>query len=100
MPRDEAPESGRLLERTIGRMIDISYHLVTQSGQPAAIDYYSSFLTLADLGVLEPDFARRLAPAAGLHNRLVHEYEEIDPVKVFEAIAPRACRQCRLPARG
>lgn len=78
----------RLLERTIGRMIDVNYHLITESGQPPPSDYFTSFLKLADLGVIEAEFARRLAPAAGLGNRLVHEYEEIDPVKVFEALAP------------
>lgn len=78
----------RLLERTIGRMIDVNYHLLTESGRPPPSDYYSSFLKLAELGVLEADFARRLAPAAGLRHRLVHEDDEIDPVKVFEALVP------------
>jgi uncharacterized protein YutE (UPF0331/DUF86 family) len=27
-----------------------------------------------------------LAPAAGLRDRLVHEYESLDPVKVFVAL--------------
>jgi uncharacterized protein YutE (UPF0331/DUF86 family) len=78
----------RLLERTFGRMIDVNYHLLTENGQPPPSDYYGSFLKLAELGGFEADFARRLAPAAGLRNRLVHEYDEIDPVKVFEALAP------------
>lgn len=78
----------RPLERIIGRMIDVNYHLITESGLPPPPDYYSSFLTLAKLGVVDQAFARRLAPSAGLRNRLVHAYEEIDPVKVFEALEP------------
>jgi uncharacterized protein YutE (UPF0331/DUF86 family)/predicted nucleotidyltransferase len=78
----------RLLERTIGRMIDVNYHLITEHGQPPPSDYYTSFLKLADLGILEAGVARRLAPSAGLRNRLVHEYEEVDPAKVFEALSP------------
>lgn len=32
------------------------------------------------------ELATRLAPAAGLRNRLVHEYDEIDDGKVLEAV--------------
>jgi uncharacterized protein YutE (UPF0331/DUF86 family) len=76
----------RLLERMIGRMIDVNYHLLTENGQPPPSDYHASFLKLAELGVLDPEFARRIARCAGLRNRLVHEYEDIDPQKVFESL--------------
>lgn len=76
----------RLLERVIGRMIDINYHLITETGHPPPTDYYESFIRLGTLQVLATDFARRLAACAGLRNRIVHEYEEIDPEKVYEAL--------------
>ncbi len=76
----------RLLERIIGRMIDINYHLVTETGHEPPRDYYESFLALGRLGILDPDFAARIAAAAGLRNRIVHEYNEIDPKKVHEAL--------------
>jgi len=38
------------------------------------------------LKILDPEFARRIARGAGLRNRLVHEYNEIDPRKVFESL--------------
>ena len=75
----------RLLQRVIGRMIDVNYHLMTESGRPPPRDYYQSFHELGALGVVPPPFARRIAAAAGLRERLVHEYDEIDPVKVHEA---------------
>ena len=34
-----------------------------------------------------PDLARKLAPSAGLRNRLVHEYDDIDSSQVFKAIS-------------
>lgn len=34
-----------------------------------------------------PDLAERLAPAAGLRNRLVHQYDEIDDAIVLRAVA-------------
>ena len=76
----------RRLERAVGRMIDINYYVITASGQPPPSDYHGSFLKLGELGVLEPDFARTIARAAGLRNRLVHDYEDLDPRKVFDAL--------------
>jgi uncharacterized protein YutE (UPF0331/DUF86 family) len=76
----------RFLERMISRMIDINYHVITGSDRPPPRDYYDSFTELGKMGVLEPGFASRIASAAGLRNRIVHEYDEIEPGKVFEAI--------------
>lgn len=84
-PTDELVAE-RYLERIIGRMIDVNYHLLTESGQPPPRDYFQSFVDLAALGVLDSAFARRIAAAAGLRNRLAHEYDEIDPVKVHETL--------------
>ncbi len=80
-----------MLERIIGRMIDVNFHLITENGHPPPDDYFGSFLKLADLGILDRAFAERLAPSAGPRSRLVHElvheYDEIDPAKVFESLA-------------
>jgi uncharacterized protein YutE (UPF0331/DUF86 family) len=76
----------RYLERTIGRMIDVNYHLITESGHAPPKDYYESFVSLGTLKILPVEFARALASAAGLRNRIVHEYDEIDAVKLHEAL--------------
>jgi uncharacterized protein YutE (UPF0331/DUF86 family) len=77
----------RYLERTIGRMIDINYHLVTALGEPPPRDYFESFTALGRLGVLPAELARSIAQSAGLRNRIVHEYDEIDEAKVHDALA-------------
>lgn len=76
----------RYLERIIGRIIDINYHLVTEMGHPPPKDYFESFIELGRLGILEPGFAKTLAGSAGLRNRIVHEYDEIDEQKVYEGL--------------
>jgi uncharacterized protein YutE (UPF0331/DUF86 family) len=76
----------RHLERMIGRMIDINFHVIIEAGDPPPADYHASFIRLADLGILDSGFARRIARSAGLRNRLVHEYDEIDPRLVFEGL--------------
>jgi uncharacterized protein YutE (UPF0331/DUF86 family) len=52
----------RYLERIIGRMIDINYHVLTESGQPPPPDYYPSFTALATI----PEYLKRLAAHVGL----------------------------------
>ena len=76
----------RYLERIIGRMIDVNYHLITEAGHPPPPDYYASFAALANLKILDREFASRIAACAGLRNRIVHEYNELDPAKVYEAL--------------
>ena len=76
----------RYIERAVGRMIDINYHLLTQSGQAPPPDYYQSFVQLAALGLYASEFAQRIAACAGLRNRIAHEYDDIDPRKLFEAV--------------
>lgn len=76
----------RLLERVVGRMIDINYHVLTESGEPPPRDYYDLFTDLAKLRMLPADFAARIAACAGLRNRIAHEYDEIDPARIHEAL--------------
>jgi uncharacterized protein YutE (UPF0331/DUF86 family) len=73
----------RYLERMIGRMIDINYHLITEAGHPPPADYYQSFTQLGKFGVLPPVFAQQIAACAGLRNRIVHEYDEIESRKIY-----------------
>lgn len=80
------PAAERYLERIIGRMIDVNYHIVTELGDPPPRDYYESFIALARRQVLPMDFAQVIAQSAGLRNRIAHEYDEIDERKVFEAL--------------
>jgi len=76
----------RLLQELIEAAIDINTHIIVQSGNPAPDDYYESFIKLGELKVLGSNLAERLAPSAGLRNRLVHEYDVIEHSLVLEAV--------------
>lgn len=84
-PTDEVLAE-RYLERMIGRMIDVNYHLLTEGGEAPPKDYYQSFVALAGLGLLDRAFAERIAACAGLRNRIVHEYDVLDPARVHDAL--------------
>lgn len=76
----------RLLERMVTRMIDVNYHLITAAGHPPPSDYHASFQQLGGLGILDAGFAARIARAAGLRNRLVHDYDDLDQRLLFGAL--------------
>ena len=75
----------RYLERIIGRMIDINYHILSEKENEIPTDFYNSFVRLGRKKYLPIKLAGTMANSAGLRNRLAHEYDEIDAKKVFEA---------------
>lgn len=76
----------RYLERIISRMIDINYHVLSEKESEVPTDFYNSFIVLGKKKYLPAKLAGVMANSAGLRNRLAHEYDEIDPEKVFKAI--------------
>ena len=76
----------RLLHLLIESATDINMHLAVMDGQPPPETYYDSFLALARMGAISMDLAEQLAPSAGLRNRLVHDYDDIDSAIVHGAI--------------
>ena len=85
---DRARKKGaeKFLQELVNTALDLNYHVLTQSGHQLPEGAFDSFLRMSRIGVLDADLAPKLAPFGGLRNRLVHEYEEIDDVKVHAAI--------------
>ncbi len=78
-----------LLQKVIGRGIDINQHLILELADPeyrTPRDYHETFLLLAELDVLPEDFAEEIAKSAGFRNRLVHEYNHLDEETVYDTI--------------
>lgn len=76
----------RLLQELIEAAIDINTHMIVGSGYAAPDDYYQSFIRAAEIGIISPDLSEKLAPSAGLRNRLVHEYDRIEHLIILEAV--------------
>jgi uncharacterized protein YutE (UPF0331/DUF86 family) len=76
----------KLLQETIEAAIDVNSHVLVESGKGVPHDYHQSFMLMSSHGLLPPELGAALAPAAGLRNRLVHQYAAIDDRKVFDAI--------------
>jgi uncharacterized protein YutE (UPF0331/DUF86 family) len=76
----------RLLQELIEAAIDINTHIIVQTGNTVPDDYYDSFIKAGELKIISADLGQRLAPSAGLRNRLVHEYDFLNHSIVFEAV--------------
>ena len=76
----------KILQEMIEAAIDINVHVLVALAATAPRDYHHSFTEMGSRGYLPIPLAERLAPAAGLRNRLVHQYAAIDDRKVFDAL--------------
>ncbi|MEK6726964.1 MAG: DUF86 domain-containing protein [Deltaproteobacteria bacterium] len=76
----------RLLQELTEAAIYINTHAIVQSGNPAPDDYYESFITAGELNIISAGLSEKLAPSAGLRNRLVHEYDMLEHSMVLGAV--------------
>jgi uncharacterized protein YutE (UPF0331/DUF86 family) len=76
----------RLLQELIEAAIDINTHVIVQTGNAAPDDYYESFTKLGELKIISAALAEKLAPSAGLRNRLVHEYDQLEHSLVLDSV--------------
>lgn len=76
----------RLLQELIEAAIDINTHMIVASGREVPDDYYESFLKVGELKIISMNLSEKLAPSAGLRNRLVHEYDRLEHSMVLAAV--------------
>lgn len=76
----------RLLQLIVDLALDINNIILSYLKKPPASDYFNSFIELAEADVLPSEFAAKIAPATGLRNRLVHQYEKINDKIVYDCI--------------
>ena len=76
----------RLLQELIEAAIDINTHIIVQTGNRVPDDYFESFIKAGEYNIIPKNIAGKLAPSAGLRNRLVHEYDLLDHFRILEAV--------------
>jgi uncharacterized protein YutE (UPF0331/DUF86 family) len=96
-----------LIRRTVERLVqllvdsatDINTHILVDNNLPPPPDAYTSFIQLAKSGVITRELSVEIAPSTGERNVLVHEYESINDLIVYQSIPvaiklfKRYCRQ-------
>lgn len=70
------------------RAIDINQHIISVlgKGDEKVRGYEDTFHALSEPGLYDKAFAKRIAPSAGLRNRLVHEYNDTQPEIIYRSI--------------
>lgn len=76
----------RLIQLLVETASDINAHVVLEETGNPPIDYYTSFTQAADINLITRELADKLAPSAGLRNRIVHEYEAIKDEIVYRSM--------------
>jgi len=79
----------RLLEKIIMRAIDINQHMIAELGRgdEQVRGYEDTFYILSQLGIYGEEFAKQIAPSAGLRNRLVHEYNNTRQDVIYKSVS-------------
>lgn len=76
----------RLIQLIVEAATDINNMLLKGLDKGVYLDYFSSFLKLAEVGVITMDFALEITPSTGLRNIIVHEDQRIDDRMVYDSI--------------
>lgn len=71
------------MEVSLACMIDICEMVISIEKLRRPDTYREVILVLGQHGILPEDFSRKLAPAAGFRNVLVHMYADIDIGKLY-----------------
>lgn len=77
----------RIIQLIVDTAVDINSHILLIENIEPAVDYFTSFLKLSELKIIPEEFAKMIAPSTGLRNRIVHEYDNIENILVYNSIA-------------
>ncbi|MEO5888482.1 MAG: DUF86 domain-containing protein [Anaerolineales bacterium] len=75
----------KLIELIVEVASDINRSIIEEKANEPSETYYSTFTQLNELKVLPKELSHRLASTAGLRNRLVHHYEEVEHKIVYQS---------------
>jgi len=79
--------AGRYLVQVSAQIcIDIANHLIASAGWRSPVDFRDAFTVLEEEGVVDAVLAERMRALAGLRNRLVHVYEDVDDRIVHQSL--------------
>lgn len=66
--------------------IDICNHIISQNGLRPPQDYGDAFKVLAESGVFDDEFLKKLRDMVKFRNRLVHIYWEVDSEQMYSIL--------------
>lgn len=76
----------RLIHVTIEAMLDIGSHIIAEESLGEPLEYRDIFVILTKAGILPKKLEKQFVSLAGLRNRIVHLYDEIDHELLHKAM--------------
>ncbi|MGQ0742731.1 MAG: type VII toxin-antitoxin system HepT family RNase toxin [Acidimicrobiales bacterium] len=83
---DHSYEGRYLVQASAQTCIDLANHLIASQGWVPATEFRQAFSRLGEHSVLDADLVARMQSLAGLRNRLVHLYDDVDDLLVHAAL--------------
>lgn len=85
--RDHVYAGRYLVQVAAQTCIDIANHVIASEGWRSPRDFGDTFTVLRENGVLDDGLTGRMRGLAGLRNRLVHVYDDIDDELVHRLLS-------------
>ena len=76
----------RYLQLAIQVCLDIGNHILADIKSKAPEEFRDIFILLGENKIIPDEFAKKIAPMAGLRNILVHDYLEVDSNKIYDIL--------------
>lgn len=76
----------RDIQLIVDAAVDINIHILLEQGGAPPETNFGSFIEMEKLAIGPAGLFKTLAKSAGLRNKLVHEYEEIDPLILYRSL--------------
>ncbi|MGA2929026.1 MAG: DUF86 domain-containing protein [Solirubrobacteraceae bacterium] len=83
---DQAFAGRYLVQASAQAAIDVASHVIASSGWRAPNDFRDAFTVLEEQQVIDAELAERMRALAGLRNRLVHLYADVDDRLVHSSL--------------
>ena len=86
----QRPQNHYAVERILQLLVEVSsdilQHIFKTKNEDYPLTYRTVFLRAGEMGILSKDLSLKLAQAAGMRNILVHLYETINDLLVFNSV--------------
>lgn len=76
----------RLIQLIVDAAVDINTAIIQYENLQASEDYEGTFSIIEKTGAISSELAKDISPSVGLRNRLVHDYEKLEPIKMVHAV--------------
>ncbi|MBL7776986.1 MAG: DUF86 domain-containing protein [Chitinophagales bacterium] len=76
----------RLIEKIVDTAVGINQMILREKFNATIKTAKESFTDLATNGVLNMEFATEISRSVGLRNKIIHEYDQVTTVTLFQAI--------------